>query len=156
MYLANKKLSTKMSIKVNIKRIKDNIILPTKATYGSAGFDIYIPMDIKIEPMHASIIDLGFAIQIPHGYYGMLCVRSSIGIKHGATLRNTIGIIDSDYRGEVKACLQNNNPVMPIDFAAGDRIAQFIICPVPDIELIESNDLASTERGQGGIGSTGS
>lgn len=123
--------------------------LPTRATDGSAGFDVYVDQ-IQREKDH-EVLFLGFASSIPEGFAALLMPRSGLGSRYGWGLRNTIGLIDSDYRGEwmIKA-----DYAPGLNIKEGDRIAQFILVPVstPDLEVVAKLD--NTYRGEGGFGST--
>ncbi len=142
---------------LKIKLLKDNIILPKRATDGSAGYDIYANLEntVIIKPKQTVSINTGFCIELESNkYVAHIYSRSGISIKHGITLPNSVGVIDSDYRGEIIVALHNNSDK---DFKVenGDRIAQLIILPVftPEIKVIES--LSETIRNNGGFGSTG-
>lgn len=132
-------------MRVKIKRLKPGIILPTKATNGSAGYDLYSPRNIITSYLNK--VEMGFALEIPEGYAGFIYPRSGNSIE----LKNTVGVIDSDYRGEVKLVLANQL----VDYVKGDRIAQLIIAPVLNFEWEEVHELSETTRGTGGFGSTG-
>lgn len=129
---------------------------PTYATEGSAGFDLYCNNDepITVGPNEVVKVPTGIKVAIPEGYFGAIYPRSSTGIKHRITLANTTGIIDSDYRGPIQIFFVNNSDKTHT-INNGDRLAQMIIQPYVkvDIELVDSLD--ETERGEGGIGSTG-
>jgi len=126
-------------------------ILPKRQTNGSVGYDIYIPKEI-ITPQALVMIPLGFKIDLPEGYYAEIHPRSSLMTKH--SLLANIGIIDTDYRGEVHLILLNFTNY-PITFKKGKRIAQLIIKRVETIPFKVSEILTQTERGDGGFGSTG-
>lgn len=99
------------------------------------------------------MVPLGFAAEVPVGHVALLLPRSGAGAKHGLALNNTVGVIDADYRGEWKACLRVKN-TLPLSWEAGERLLQFVIVPVttPELQVVES--LETTERGEGGFGST--
>ena len=126
---------------------------PEYQTEGSAGFDLCATHDIKISQGSSFVMDLDIKCEIPQGFYGKLVVRSSTGVK-GLVLCHGTGIIDSDYRGSIKAPLTTHN-LGGYMIRKGDRIVQLLICPVEQvfIEVVES--LEETSRGAGGIGSTG-
>lgn len=130
--------------------------LPKYATEGSAGIDIQagIKKPIKIEPGERILIPSGFKMEIPKNYEAQIRPRSGLAIKHGITVLNSPGTIDSDYRGEIGVILINHsNKNFTVE--PKDRIAQMIICKVTKINLIELNVLSNTKRGSGGFGSTG-
>lgn len=138
---------------IKVKRIREHALpLPGRASYGAAGFDLMTADGVTVYPSHRAIISTGFAWAIPDGYVGMIRPRSGLAVKHG--IDALAGVIDSDYRGEVKAVLINHGE-RAVDFQQGDRIAQMVIQPVVTLEACEVAELADTERGGGGFGSTG-
>ena len=147
-------------MKLQIKKLSDKIgteiPLPYYATAGAAAMDLHACIDESITiPAGGRVrIPTGLAVAIPEGHVGILAVRSSMGVKHGVTLTNGIGVIDSDYRGPLGVGLFNTTRE-PYTVQSGDRIAQLMIVPVacPALELVE--ELPETERGEGGFGSTG-
>lgn len=141
-------------MKIKYKYI-GNYKKPKKQTIGSAGIDLFnnTDKDITIEPGEYAIISTGFYVEIPEGYVGLLFARGSLGYKYGCTLTNSVGVIDSDYRGEVMARITNISQESHT-IKAGERCVQLVIVPVPDTEYIE-DELNVTERGTNGFGSTG-
>jgi len=133
--------------------INENAKVPTLGTEHSAGIDMACLEDVSIMPGGWAEVHTGYRIEIPDGFFGLLCPRSSTG-KKGLSLVNTVGIIDSDYRGEIIILLKNNN-TYSVQLNAGDRVAQLVIVPYlsPKIEVVE--ELTETVRGDGGFGSTG-
>ena len=142
------------SLTVKYKYI-GNYEKPKKQTVGSAGIDLFnnTDKDITIKPGEYAIISTGFYVEIPEGYVGLLFARGSLGYKYGCTLTNSVGVIDSDYRGEVMARITNISQESHT-IKAGERCVQLVIVPVPDTEYIEE-ELNNTERGTNGFGSTG-
>lgn len=141
---------------LKIKRMRDGAQIPRNATAGSAGFDLCaaIETSVTIQPGQTVSIPTGLALQIESGYAGFIFARSGLGIKSGIVPANCVGVIDSDYRGEVLVGLFNHsNTAFTVNPA--DRIAQLVLMPVhtPSIELCE--ELDDTARGNGGFGSTG-
>lgn len=134
---------------------KGNYQSPKKQTVGSAGIDLFnnTDKDIAIEPGEYAIISTGFYVEIPDGYVGLLFARGSLGYKYGYTLTNSVGVIDSDYRGEVMARITNISQA-PHTIKAGERCVQLVIMPILDTEYVEE-ELSDTERGISGFGSTG-
>lgn len=128
---------------------------PKKQTVGSAGIDLFnnTDKDITIKPGEYAIISTGFYVEVPEGYVGLLFARGSLGYKYGCTLTNSVGVIDSDYRGEIMARITNISQE-PHTIKAGERCVQLVIVPVPETEYIEE-ELNVTERGTNGFGSTG-
>ncbi len=142
-------------IKVKIKLLRDTE-LPTYATEGSAAIDLRSAADDMIlRPGDRVVIPTGIAIEPEtRGVVAVVAARSGLGVKHGITLANGIGVIDSDYRGEIHVCLVNNGKES-FKISRGDRIAQLMFLPVFAAELIQSEALGDTDRGAGGFGSTG-
>lgn len=140
---------------LSVKLLNKNAKLPVRATDGSVGYDIAACIDesLEIEPGETKMIGSGFAIALEPGYAAFIYARSGLGIKHGIVPGNCVGVIDSDYRGEVIVGLRNNSKI-PFKINNGDRIAQMVIskCEIPDIKLCES--LEKTKRGADGFGST--
>jgi dUTP pyrophosphatase len=130
--------------------------LPTKHSAEAAGFDLTaaVDADVMLQPMQIQLIPCGFAMQIPAGYEAQVRPRSGLSSKHGITLVNCVGTIDSDYRGEVKVPLINLGSA-PHVIRRGDRIAQMLIAPVPAVRLVEVEELDDTHRGERGFGHTG-
>lgn len=138
---------------MRVKAMHENFIMPTKGTQQAGAFDIYMP-----ERGHADGIrrffGLGFAAEVPEGHVALILPRSSTGSKIGMELNNTVGVIDSDYRGEWKAALRTKDGGY-FEWEAGDRLLQFLIVPVAQVNLELVDELDTTERGTGGFGSTG-
>lgn len=146
----------KLKIKPLSEKIGKEIPLPYYATAGAAALDLHACLDepITIPPGGQAMVPTGIAAAIPTGYVGILAVRSSMGVRHGLTLTNGIGVIDSDYRGPLGVALYNLSQT-PYTIQSGDRIAQLMVVPVirEKIEVVE--ELPPTQRGEGGFGSTG-
>ena len=128
---------------------------PARATEGAAGMDLRACIDepVVIEPGKIKSIPSGIAIELPAGYAGFVFARSGLGIKHGITLPNCVGVIDSDYRGEIRVGLINLSDT-PYTIHPGDRVAQLVVMPVASPTLIEG-EIGMTDRGANGFGSTG-
>lgn len=143
-------------MEIRIKRLSNNAIIPMTGTDYSAGYDLFscIEKDININPNEIKIIPTGIAIEIPTGYFGMVCSRSGLSSKHGLVILNSPGIIDSDYRGEIKCILYNCSEYTFI-VKNNIKIAQLLIMKHEVINWIESYDLSNTSRGENGFGSTG-
>lgn len=141
---------------LNIKRLKDTAVLPERKTEGSAGYDLCacIAGEFTIEPGELVMLPTGLAAEIPQGCAGMIFTRSGLGVKHGVAVSNGVGVIDSDYRGEIHVGLRNSSKV-PYTIKPGERIAQLIVMPVCLPEIREVQELSQTQRGTGGFGSTG-
>ena len=142
---------------INIKKMNNNAKLPYRATFGSAGADLFacIDEDIILAPNERMLIPTGIAIELNDFNYGaFIFPRSSVSYKNGVSLANCVGVIDSDYRGEIKVPLINHSD-SEFTVHNGDRIAQLVIMPVIIPEFIACDELNETERGAGGFGSTG-
>ena len=146
---------------VGFRRLPHNpeLPLPAYATNGAAGMDLCaaVPHDtpVQLAPGARGLIPTGFAMALPAGYEAQVRPRSGMALKHGVTVLNTPGTIDSDYRGEIGVILLNTSDA-PFTIARGDRIAQMVIAAVTQAQPIEVLELVETERGAGGFGSTGS
>jgi len=143
-------------VNVEVKRLPhgEGLPLPAYATEGSAGMDVVAAEDVTIAPGTRHAVATGLCFAIPLGYEIQVRPRSGLAFKHGITVPNTPGTIDSDYRGELKVLLINHGPE---DFviARGDRVAQLIVAPLTQGVWQEVDELDATERGAGGFGSTG-
>ena len=131
--------------------------LPRRATEGAAGADLCANMDeaVTVPPMGRTVIPTGLAIELPDAGYGaFVFARSGLGIRHGLTLSNGVGVIDSDYRGEIRVVLHNHSGE-PQSVEPGERVAQLLIVPVFTPGFQEAEKLSDTSRGAGGFGSTG-
>lgn len=138
---------------IKIKKLNKNVQLPKQGTHGAAGIDFYLPQPVEFEPKFSKKVPLGVAVEIPEGYVMLLVPRSSTWITP-LRMPNSVGVIDSDYRGEVCALLQNTSNVM-WEALAGERLVQGVIVPVPEVQIQEVEELSETSRGVGGFGSTG-
>jgi dUTP pyrophosphatase len=142
-------------MKLKIKRLTPDAILPTYAHDTDAGMDLYASMDIELFRHHPSLVPTGLAIEIPEGYFGLLRPRSGLATKHGI-ISCSSGIIDSGYRGEIHAGLMNaSDEAWSFRITKGMRMAQLIIVPYIKAEFEEVEELSETLRGNGGHGSTG-
>lgn len=143
-------------ITIRLKRLShgEGLPLPTYATDGAAGMDVVSAEELDLMPGQRHAVATGFAIAIPDGYEVQVRPRSGLALKHGITVPNTPGTIDSDYRGELKVILINHGDA-PFPIRRGDRIAQLVIAPVQRAAFEEVDDLDATARGAGGFGSTG-
>ena len=141
---------------VNIKKLNDNAKLPAKGTKYSAGFDLYacLESEVNIYPGSTLKIGTGIAVCIPDGYFGAIFARSGLASKQGLRPANCVGVIDSDYRGELIIPLYNDSSEIR-QLLPFERIAQLVILPYLDVEFTEVSELESTDRGLSGFGSTG-
>lgn len=140
----------------NILKIINEGILPSYGTEHSAGLDLHCKTvkDIVIKPKETVKIHTGLKVEIPEGYFGAVYPRSSTGVKKQLMLANTIGVIDSDYRGELMIFFYNYGENEQV-IKNGDRLAQLIIQPYLKCQIVESENLSDSQRGEGGFGSTG-
>ncbi|MBQ8651578.1 MAG: dUTP diphosphatase [Alphaproteobacteria bacterium] len=143
-------------MELKIKRLNNDAVIPTYGSKESAGIDLYanIKNSITIVSGAINVIPTGMSIEIPNGFFGMVCSRSGLAAKHGLFVLNSPGVIDSDYRGEIMVIManySNNNFIVEPKF----KIAQLIITKFEKITIKESDVLSDTERGTGGLGSTG-
>jgi len=145
-----------VTIPVAVKRLPhgQGLPLPAYATAGAAGMDVVSAEDVTIAPGARHAVATGLALAIPPGYEIQVRPRSGLALKHGITVPNTPGTIDSDYRGELKVILINHGPE-PFAIARGDRVAQLVLAPVVQAAWQEVAELDATSRGAGGFGSTG-
>ncbi len=144
-------------MQMKIKRVRENALLPVRASSGAAAFDLHVCLDedIVILPGQYKNLPTGIAIELPAPeYVALIFSRSGHGAKHGVSLVNSVGVIDSDYRGEIQIGLINHGSE-PLTVCNGDRVAQMMITTCFAPQLIESDSLSETERGAGGFGSTG-
>ncbi|MDR1565605.1 MAG: dUTP diphosphatase [Oscillospiraceae bacterium] len=146
-----------LKIRLKVLKINEQAKLPARATSGSAGMDLYACIDapITLQAGERALVPTGIAIALPDAsYVALVYARSGLAIKHGITLSNCVGVIDSDYRGEVKVGLINLSSE-PFTILNQERVAQLVLAPVIQAEIIEAEELDETERGAGGFGSTG-
>lgn len=138
-----------------IKRLDASVELPAYAYQGDAGLDLRSSEDVSLAPFERRLVPTGLAIAIPEGYAGFVQPRSGLALREGLSMANTPGLIDSHYRGELKVCAFNLDPVKTIHIERGERIAQLVIQRVPAVTLSEVEELDETDRGAGGFGSSG-
>ena len=141
---------------VKIKKLDDRAVIPTYGTAFSAGADLYAVADapVTIAPHTTVLISTGLAVEIPEGYCGLIFARSGLATKRGLAPANKVGVIDADYRGEVKVALHNHSD-SPETVDCGERVAQLAILPFLKADFELSDELSDTARGAGGFGSTG-
>ena len=143
-------------MQVRIKKHDPRAKLPTYGTEFSAGADLYNMdgNDVVIKPHETVMVPLGFSIEIPEGYAGLIFARSGLATKRGIAPANKVGVIDSDYRGECMVSLHNHTE-NEVTVEGGERVAQLCIVPFLKAEFEEASELSETVRGSGGFGSTG-
>ena len=142
---------------VNIKKLNSKAVVPTYGSLYSAGADLYACIDenVVINPHTTVLIKTGLSIEIPEGYAGLIYARSGLASKKGLAPTNKVGVVDSDYRGEVMVALHNHSD-LPAEVESGERVAQLVIAPFLKAEFNVVESLSDTDRGEGGFGSTGS
>lgn len=142
-------------MEIRLKRLDKELPVPNYAHDGDAGCDLYSRIDIELKPGQRALVPTGIAVSIPEGYAGFVQPRSGLATKHGISIVNTPGLIDSKYRGEIGVILINLDSTETFKVARGDKIAQLIIQKVESVSFTEVNQLDETKRGNGGFGSTG-
>lgn len=141
---------------LTITKLDDGLPTPRYANPGDAGLDLHATVEVTIEPGGGrAVIGTGIAIALPDGHAGMVCPRSGMAARHGITVTNAPGIIDAGYRGEITVILTNTDPEQAHHVRRGDRIAQLLIVPVATPDIVLADTLDATQRGTGGLGSTG-
>lgn len=140
---------------LKIKKLADNAVIPTYGSEYAAGADLYsCEGELTFAPGETKMVHTGLAMQIPVGYVGLVYARSGIASKRGLAPANKVGVVDSDYRGEIMVALHNHSNE-PQSIVAGERIAQMVIAPYLTVNYVETDTLDETDRGTGGFGSTG-
>lgn len=141
---------------IRVKKLNSNAVLPTYGSAEAAGADLYACLEapVIIQPGETAWIPTGLSLEVPKGCAGLIYARSSMGVKRGLAPANKVGVIDSDYRGEIRVVLLNHGKT-PQSVENGERVAQFLITPVFTPAYEEVDELTDTERGIGGFGSTG-
>ena len=141
-------------IELPIHRLRDDAVVPKRAYAGDAGLDLASCERVELGPGERAIVGTGLAIAIPHGYAGFVQPRSGLAARHGLTIVNTPGLVDSGYRGELKVVLLNTDESEPFVVEPGMRIAQLVVLQVPEIDPVEVDELPESERGVRGFGSS--
>jgi dUTP pyrophosphatase len=144
-------------MKIAIQKLNQNAKLPTYGSEYAAGADLYacLAEEVTIAPHQTVVIPTGIALELPVGYAGLIYARSGLATKKGLAPANKVGVVDCDYRGEVKVALHNHSEI-PQTVAPAERVAQLVITPYITAVFEEADSLSQTERGAGGFGSTGS
>ena len=142
-------------VSIPLQQIDPDLPVPAYAYVGDAGVDLRATCDDILKPFERKLVPCGIAVAIPSGYAGFVLPRSGLAIKHGVSLVNAPGLIDSNYRGEIQAILVNLDPQSEFAIKRGDRIAQLVVMRVPDAAFDVCAELPDTERGAGGFGSSG-
>jgi dUTP pyrophosphatase len=142
-------------IELPIRRLRPDAVVPGRAYEGDAGLDLSACERVELAPGERAVVGSGLAVAIPEGYAGFVQPRSGLADRHGITIVNSPGLIDSGYRGELKVILLNTDPVHGFVVEPGMRIAQLVVLEVPELEIVELDELPATERGVRGHGSSG-
>lgn len=144
-------------MRVNIKKLNGNAVVPSYGSEYAAGADLYacLDNDVTVAPHETVMIPTGIAMELPIGYAGFIYARSGLASKKGLAPANKVGVVDCDYRGEVKVALHNHSSI-PQTVSCGERVAQLVVAPYITAEFKECETLSDTVRGAGGFGSTGS
>ena len=141
-------------IELPVRRLRDDATLPTQAYVGDAGLDLAACDRHEVGPGERAVIPTGLAVEIPEGYAGFVLPRSGLAARHGITLLNAPGLIDSGYRGEVQVVFHNTDASDTFVVEPGMRIAQLVVLAVSELRLVEHAELAHSERGERGFGSS--
>jgi dUTP pyrophosphatase len=141
-------------IELSIQRLRDDAVVPTRAYDGDAGLDLAACERVELGPGERATVGTGLAVAIPHGYAGFVQPRSGLASRHGITIVNTPGLVDSGYRGELKVILLNTDSREPFVVEPGMRIAQLVVMQVPGVDPVEVAALPESERGVRGFGSS--
>ena len=142
-------------IELPIQRLREEAVLPARAYQGDAGLDLSACERVELPPGERAVVGTGLAVAIPEGYAGFVQPRSGLADRHGITIVNAPGLIDSGYRGELKVILLNTDSTHSFVVEPGMRVAQLVVLEVPGVELAEVDELPATERGVRGHGSSG-
>jgi dUTP pyrophosphatase len=142
-------------IELRVTRIRDNAVLPARAHSGDAGLDLSACEPVTIGAGERVAVGTGLAVEIPDGHAGLVVPRSGLALRHGLSIVNAPGVIDAGYRGEVRVILLNTDREATFTVEPGMRIAQLLVVPAVAIDVVELRELTTTERGDGGFGSTG-
>jgi dUTP pyrophosphatase len=142
-------------IELQVARLRDDAILPSQAYDGDAGLDLAACERVELGPGERGVAGTGLAVAIPEGWAGLVLPRSGLAARHGVTIVNAPGLIDSGYRGEVKVILLNTDEREPFVVEPGMRVAQLVLVEAASVRLLEVDELTETERGAGGLGSSG-
>jgi dUTP pyrophosphatase len=137
-----------------IRRLRDDAVVPAPAYRGDAGLDLSACERVELRPGERAVVSTGLAVAIPEGFAGFVQPRSGLAAKHGITIVNTPGLVDSGYRGELRIVLHNTDLETPFVVEPGMRIAQLVVVPVAEVEPTEVDELPASERGVRGFGSS--
>ena len=141
-------------IELPITRLREDAVVPERAYAGDAGLDLAACERVELAPGQRALVGTGLAVAIPEGYAGFVQPRSGLAARHGISVVNSPGLVDSGYRGELRVVLLNTDVSEPFVVEPGMRIAQLVLLPVPEVELVEVDELPASERGVKGFGSS--
>ena len=141
-------------IELPIQRLREDAVVPARAYTGDAGLDLSACERVELRPGERALVGTGLAVAIPEGYAGFVQPRSGLAARHGLTVVNSPGLVDSGYRGELRVVLLNTDATEPFLVEPGMRIAQLVVLPIPEVEFVEVEELPSSERGVRGFGSS--
>ncbi len=141
-------------IELPITRLRDDAVVPERAYAGDAGLDLAACERVELRPGQRALVGTGLAVAIPEGYAGFVQPRSGLAARHGLSVVNSPGLVDSGYRGELRVVLLNTDDSEPFVVEPGMRIAQLVVLAVPEVELVEVDELPASERGVRGFGSS--
>jgi dUTP pyrophosphatase len=141
-------------IELPVRRLREDAVVPERAYAGDAGLDLAACDRFELGPGERAVVGTGLAVAIPDGYAGFVQPRSGLAARHGLSVVNAPGLIDSGYRGEIRVVLLNTDLREAFVVEPGTRIAQLVVLPVPELELVESDELPDSERGVRGFGSS--
>jgi dUTP diphosphatase len=141
-------------IELAIRRLRDDAVLPERAYSGDAGLDLAACERVELAAGERATVPTGLAVAIPEGFAGFVQPRSGLAARHGLTVVNSPGLVDSGYRGELRVVLLNTDANEPFVVEPGMRIAQLVVLPAPELELVEVEELPESERGIRGFGSS--
>jgi dUTP pyrophosphatase len=141
-------------IELAVARVRDDARMPERAYAGDAGLDLAACERVELAPGERAVVPTGIAVAIPEGFAGFVQPRSGLAARHGITVVNSPGLIDSGYRGEIRVVLLNTDPERAFVAEPGDRIAQLVVVPIPELDLVEVDELPLSERGVRGFGSS--
>jgi dUTP pyrophosphatase len=142
-------------LEIAVQRLDPEVPLPAYARPGDAGCDLVTTVDVSLEPGERELVPTGIAVALPPGFAGFVLPRSGLAARHGLSIVNAPGLIDSGYRGEIKLSLVNHDPRETLHLRRLDRVAQLVVQRVAHVTWCEVDELSETERGTGGHGSTG-
>jgi dUTP pyrophosphatase len=140
---------------LRVMRLRDDAVLPSRAHSGDAGFDLSACEEVTIGVGERAAVGTGIAVEIPDGHAGLVVPRSGLALRHGLSMVNAPGVIDAGYRGEVRLLLLNTDKESPFTIERGMRVGQLLVVPVADVDVVETREVTTTDRGAGGFGSSG-